>query len=68
MAAGGVYIRSITLPIIPVFMVTCFAIPSALAQQQPGLEVIEYNGTVAAARETEVAPRLEGLLSKIRSM
>jgi len=42
-------------------MVTC----SAPAQQQPGLEVIEYNGTVAAAREAEVAPRLEGLLSKM---
>jgi len=65
MTAAGTYLaRSIGLSIFPVFIVAYFAIPSAAAQQQPG-EVIEFNGTVAAAREAEVAPRLEGLLSKI---
>src|SRR6516165_722305 len=68
MTAAGTYLaRSIGLLILPAFIVAYFAIiPSAPAQQQPELEVIaEYNGTVAAAREAEVAPRLEGLLSKI---
>jgi membrane fusion protein (multidrug efflux system) len=66
MTAAGTYLaRSITLSIVPVFIVTCFAITMAPAEQQPGLEVIEYNGTLAAAREAEVAARLEGLLSKI---
>jgi len=66
MTEAGTYLaRSIGLSIFPVFIVACFAISSAPAQQQPGLKVIEYNGTVAAAREAEVAPRLEGLLSKI---
>ncbi len=66
MAAAGTYLaRSISLPVIAVFVVACFAIPSAPAQQQPGLEVIEYSGTLAAAREAEVAVRLEGLLSTI---
>ena len=35
------------------------------AQQQPTPEVLEYKGLVAAAREVEIAPRLDGLLSKI---
>ena len=35
------------------------------AQQQPTPEVLEYTGLVAAAREVEIAPRLDGLLSKI---
>jgi multidrug efflux pump subunit AcrA (membrane-fusion protein) len=66
MTAAGTYLaRSISLSIIPVFIVACFAISSARAQQLPGLEVIEYEGTVAAAREAEVAARLEGLLDKI---
>jgi multidrug efflux pump subunit AcrA (membrane-fusion protein) len=38
--------------------------PSA-AQQQPAPEVLEYKGIVAAAREVEVAPRIDGLLNKI---
>src|SRR6516225_1199775 len=68
MTAAGTYLaRSIGLLILPAFIVAYFAIiPSAPAQQQPELEVIaEYNGTVAAAREAEVAPRLQGLLRKI---
>ena len=64
-AAGTNLARSISLSIIPVFIVACFAISSARTQQLPGLEVIEYEGTVAAAREAEVAARLEGLLDKI---
>jgi membrane fusion protein (multidrug efflux system) len=35
------------------------------AQQQPRPEVFDYPGTVTAAREAEVAPRLDGLLSRI---
>jgi len=66
MTAAGTYLaRSISLSIIPVFIVACFAISSARTQQLPGPEVIEYEGTVAAAREAEVAARLEGLLDKI---
>lgn len=64
-AASNYLARSISLSTIALFIVACFAIPSAPAQDQPGLEVIEYSGTVAAAREAEVSPRLEGLLSKI---
>jgi len=33
--------------------------------QQSTSEILEYKGSVAAAREAEVAPRLDGLLSKI---
>jgi len=41
------------------------ALGPAIAQQQPAPEVLEYKGLVAAAREAEIAPRLDGLLSKI---
>src|SRR5262249_29706488 len=34
-------------------------------QQQAALDIVEYEGIVAPAREVEVAPRLDGLLSKI---
>jgi transposase len=37
----------------------------AAAQQQPTSEVLEYKGTVASSQEAEVAPRLDGLLTKI---
>jgi RND family efflux transporter MFP subunit len=43
----------------------CLTIQTAAAQQQPAPEVLEYKGTVAAAHEVEVAPRLDGLLLKI---
>jgi RND family efflux transporter MFP subunit len=43
----------------------CLTIQTAAAQQQPAPEVLEYKGTVAAAREVEVASRLDGLLLKI---
>src|SRR5262249_15296187 len=35
------------------------------AQPPPPPEVLEYKGLVAAAREVEMAPRLDGLLSKV---
>jgi len=57
--------RSLRLRIIPTFTVACLIIQAAAAQQQPASEVLEYKGTVAAAREAEVAPRLDGLLLKI---
>jgi len=50
---------------IPTFTVFCLMIEASPAQQQPTPEVLEYKGIVAAAREVEIAPRLDGLLSKI---
>jgi membrane fusion protein (multidrug efflux system) len=50
---------------IPVFALLCLTTGPAPAQQPPAPEVLEYKGTVAAALEGEVAPRLDGLLSKI---
>ena len=43
----------------------CFTIEIAQAQQQTATEVLEYKGTLAPARQAEVAPRLDGLLLKI---
>src|SRR5262249_25167109 len=40
-------------------------VAQAPAQQQAAPDILEYKGIVAAAREAEVAPRLDGLLSKI---
>lgn len=37
----------------------------AAAQPQETPSVLEYGGTVVAARETEIAPRFDGLLAKI---
>jgi RND family efflux transporter MFP subunit len=64
-AAGTFLARSISLQFIPAFIIACFAIPSAPAQQQAAPEVLEYKGTLGAARQAEVAPRLDGLLLKI---
>jgi len=50
---------------IPTFTVFCLMIEASPAQQQSIPGVLEYKGIVAAAREAEVAPRLDGLLSKI---
>src|SRR5262245_38052659 len=50
--------------IMPTFTVAWLMIQPVLAQQQP-TDILEYQGTVSAAREAEVAPRLDGLLSKI---
>src|SRR5215510_3280699 len=50
---------------IPTFTIAWLMFQPVLAQQQPTPEILEYQGTVAAAREAEVAPRLDGLLSKI---
>src|SRR5262245_35196616 len=41
------------------------AAAQAPSQQQAAPEILEYKGIVTAAREAEVAPRLDGLLSKI---
>jgi RND family efflux transporter MFP subunit len=64
-AVGTVLSRSIGLRLIPVFIVACLAISSAPAQQQGAPDFHEYKATVVAAREGEVAPRLDGLLNKI---
>src|SRR5262245_40902772 len=41
------------------------AVAQAPPQQQAVPDILEYKGIVAAAREVEVAPRLDGLLSKV---
>src|SRR5262245_35839151 len=57
---GGLPGRSILT-----FLATCLMVQPAASQQQPAPEVLEYKGTVAAARQAEVAPRIDGLLLKI---
>src|SRR5262245_18052003 len=64
-AVGTILVRSISLRIIPVFILACFAIPLAPAQQQSATDVHEYKATVVAALEGEVAPRVDGLLVNI---
>src|SRR5262245_25251508 len=51
--------------LVPTFTLAWLLIQPALAQQQPAPEPLEYKGTVAAARQAEVAPRIDGLLLKI---
>jgi RND family efflux transporter MFP subunit len=63
--AGAVLGKSIGLRAVAVFMLACFAISLARAQQQVAPEVFEYKGTLAPARLAEVAPRIDGLLLKI---
>jgi len=53
------------LPTIALLAVAALISQATVAQPQPQPEVLEYKGIVAAAREAEVAPRLDGLLSKI---
>lgn len=50
---------------LQIFTVGCLLNHPAAAQQRPTSEVLEYKGTVAASQEAEVAPRLDGLLTKI---
>src|SRR5215831_2203871 len=57
--------RLLGLRIIAILAVTASTTSSVVAQQPAAPEVLEYKGTVAAAREAEVAPRLDGLLLKI---
>src|SRR5262249_19111134 len=57
--------RSLRLRIIPTFAVASLMIQAAAAQQPATPEVLEYKGTVAAARQAEVATRFGGLLLKI---
>jgi len=54
------------MPLLGTIALTIALSGAAQAQapaQQP--DILEYKGVVAAAREAEVAPRLDGLLSKI---
>lgn len=50
---------------IPAFILTWSMVGPVAAQQEAAPVVLEYKGTVAAAREAEIAPRLDGLLSEI---
>jgi RND family efflux transporter MFP subunit len=43
----------------------CLMVQPAAPQQQPMPEILEYKGTLAPARQAEVAPRIDGLLLKI---
>jgi RND family efflux transporter MFP subunit len=61
-------IRAIITRLAGFSLITIFALAHAaylpaLAQSDP--KVLDYKGTVAAAREAEVAPRLDGLLTTI---
>src|SRR5262249_16039778 len=58
-------LRSLRLGMIPTFAVASLMIQAAAGQQPATPEVLEYKGTVAAARQAEVAPWLDGLLLKI---
>jgi RND family efflux transporter MFP subunit len=62
---GTIIAKLLGLGIIPTFTVACLIIQPAAAQQSTAPEILEYEGTVAAAREVEVAPRLDGLLSEV---
>ena len=57
-------VRSLGWRIIPIFVAFLVSEP-ARTQQQTAIEVLEYKGTLAPARQAEVAPRLDGLLLKI---
>ena len=58
-------VRSLRLRTIPTFAMACLMIQTAAAQQPATPDALEYKGTAAAAREAEIAPRLDGLLSRI---
>jgi len=51
--------------IIPTAVLAGLMVQPGAAQQQSAPEVLEYRGIVAAAREAEVAPRIDGLLNRI---
>lgn len=55
----------IRLRIVPVLALAWLTVAPAPAQQQSGPDVHEYKGTVIAALEGEVAPRVDGLLVNI---
>src|SRR5215831_6027054 len=57
--------RLLGLRIIAILAVTASTTSSVVAQQPATPEVLEYKGTLAAARQADVAPRLDGLLLKI---
>ena len=62
---GTVLARLLGLQIIATFAVACLTLPPVAAQPQTAPEVLEYKGTAVPAVEGEVAPRLDGLLTKI---
>jgi RND family efflux transporter MFP subunit len=55
--------KPVGLRLATIFTLAHIAILPGLAQSDP--KVLEYKATVAAAREAEVAPRLDGLLTTI---
>jgi RND family efflux transporter MFP subunit len=64
-STGTLAARLLGLRLILTLAMAGLLVHSAAAQQQPAPDALEYKGTVAAAREGEVAPQLDGLLSKI---
>lgn len=55
----------INLRVIAAFVIACFATAPGHAQEAATAETLEYKGTLAPARQAEVAPRLDGLLLKV---
>src|SRR5262245_61843330 len=53
------------LAIVTLVALSGGSVAQAPAQQQAAPNILEYKGIVAAAEEAEIAPRLDGLLSKI---
>ena len=64
-STGTLAARLLGLRLILTLAMAGLLVHAAAAQQQPAPDALEYKGTVAAAREGEVAPQLDGLLSKI---
>ena len=65
-AIGTILAKSISLRTLPILViVACFAIPAAPAQQQDATGTHEFKATVVAALESEVSPRVDGLLVNI---
>ena len=64
-AIGIAFAKSIALHVVLVFTLAYVAVQPTHAQQQPDVKVLEYKAMVAAAREAEVAPRLDGVLTAI---
>src|SRR5262245_46791658 len=60
---SAIIISPLGLGLAQIFLLAFGSIQPALAQSDP--KVLEYKGTVAAAREAEVAPRLDALLTTI---
>lgn len=62
---GTILAQMFRRPLIPIAILAGLMVQPVAAQQQSASEVLEYMGIVEAAREAEVAPRIDGLLNRI---